>query len=224
MYGGTPLSLFGGVEGLAWIKSKYADQNDDWPDIQYHFGPGSEVSDDGLAVRYAHGVPDDIWEKYYKPVSNRDAWTILPANVKPLSRGTIRLNSTDPYDHPLINPNYYKEPRDLEIAVEAIKSVVALTKTEAFQKIGSKFYDKPFPPCENIPLWTNAYWECYIKSYCLTLAHTVGTCKMGPDSDTKAVVDPQLRVRGGIKKLRVADTSIMPVVPNGNTNAPTVAC
>ena len=221
LFGGTPLSLLGGVEGLAWVNTKFANRSDDWPDVQLHFGPGSDVSDDGIAVRRAHGVPDNIWNEYFKPITNRDTWTILPTALRPLSRGTLRLNSADPYDKPLINPNYYQNSYDLNVTIEAIKISLALSKTEAFQKFGTKFYDKPFPGCEGYPLWTDSYWACWIQSYSVTLAHTAGTCKMGPDSDSTAVVDPQLKLRG-IKNLRIADTSIIPILPGGNTNAPTV--
>ena len=223
LFGGTAMSVLGGVEGLGFIKSKYADPNDDYPDLQLHFGSGSDISDDGASLRYAHGFTDEVWNEYYKPIVNRDCWTIFPYNLRPKSRGYIRLNSKDPYDKPLINPNYFSDPddHDIKVTIEAVKFSLALSKTEALKAIGSKFYDKPFPGCEDKTLWTDEYWECWIKASSYTLAHTVGTCKMGPDSDPAAVVDPQLRVRG-IKNLRVADTSIMPSVPSGNTNAPTV--
>lgn len=215
------MSLLGGIEGLAWVNTKFANSSDDWPDVQFHFGPVSDISDYGYTVRYAHGIPDNVWDEYFKPIVGQDSWTILPLTLRPLSRGNILLNSADPYDKPLINPNYYQNPYDLNVAIEGVKIALALSKTEAFQKLGTKFYDKPFPGCEGYPLWTDSYWGCWIQSFSLTLAHTVGTCKMGPDSDPKAVVDPQLRLRG-IKNLRIADTSIMPFVPSGNTNAPTV--
>ena len=220
LFGGTPLSLFGGVEALAFVKSKLALAND-WPDIELHFGPGTDLSDDGKATRIAHGVPDDIWNSYYVPILGRDSWTILPAAMQPKSRGYIRLNSADPYDKPLINPNYYQDPHDLQVTIEAVKIALALSKTEAFQQFGTKFYDKPFPGCESYTMFTDAYWGCWIKSYSVSLVHTVGTCKMGPDSDPTAVVDPTLKLRG-IKNLRVADIAIMPFVPSGNTMAPTV--
>ena len=102
--------------------------------------------------------------------------------------------------------------------MEGVEIALAFSKTEAFQKLGTKFYDKPFPGCGHLPLWTDEYWACWVRSYTVSLAHTVGTCKMGPDSDPTAVVDPQLRLRG-VKNLRIADTSVMPLVPSGNTNA-----
>ncbi|KAK4014874.1 hypothetical protein OUZ56_027384 [Daphnia magna] len=221
LFGGTAMSLLGGVEGVAFVNSKYADATDDWPDIQLHFGSGSDISDDGAAIRYAHGTTDEVWNEYYKPIVNKDSWTIFPYFLRPKSRGNVLLKSNDPYDKPLINPNYFSNPDDIQVTIEAVKFCLALSKTDAFQKVGTKFYDKPFPGCEDKQLWTDEYWECWIKSSSFTLAHTVGTCKMGPDSDPTAVVDPELNFRG-IKNLRVADTSIMPSVPSGNTNAATI--
>jgi glucose dehydrogenase (acceptor) len=143
--------------------------------------------------------------------------------LRPKSRGNIRLASNDPYDKPLINPNYFSDDSDydIKVTVESVKFSIALSKTEAFQKMGSRLYDMPYPGCEDKPLWTDEYWACWIKSSSFTLAHTVGTCRMGAATDEKAVVDPELKFIG-IKNLRVADTSVMPAVPSGNSNAATV--
>jgi choline dehydrogenase-like flavoprotein len=221
IFRGTPFSMISGIDGIAFVNSKFANPSDDWPDIQLHFGPASDIADDGITFRRAHGYTDEIWNEYYKPILNRDSWTIFPTYLRPKSRGYIRLNSNDPYDKPLFNPNYYSDPYDLNVTVEAVKFILALDKTEAFQEMGSRLYDKPFPGCEDQPLWTDDYWKCWIKSATFTFGHTVSTCKMGPDSDPTAVVTPDLKFRG-IKNLRVADTSIMPFLPSGNTNAPTV--
>ena len=78
-----------------------------------------------------------------------------------------------------------------------------------------------FPGCTAVPMWTDAYWECMIRHYSVTIYHPVGTCKMGPAWDESAVVDPQLRVYG-VRGLRVIDASIMPTMVSGNTNAPTI--
>ena len=75
------MSLLGGVEGLGFVNSKYADPNDDWPDIQLHFNSGSDISDDGTAMRYAHGFTDAVWNEYYKPIVNQDCWSIFPTKV-----------------------------------------------------------------------------------------------------------------------------------------------
>ncbi|XP_057381030.1 glucose dehydrogenase [FAD, quinone]-like [Daphnia carinata] len=216
-----PMASLGGCEGLAWVKTKYADKTIDWPDIEFHFVSGTPASDSGYSIRYNNGVRDDIWEKYYKPVVNTDMWQVIPMLLRPESTGTIRLASSDPYTAPLIDPKYFDKIQDLNVLIEGVKIGLALSKTEAFQKMGTKFYDKIFPGCESYTPWTDAYWGCFIRHYSSTIYHPAGTCKMGPSTDPTAVVDPTLKVYG-IKGLRVADCSIMPKVVSGNTNAPVI--
>ena len=203
------LTTRGGCEGLAWVKTKYATPGIDWPDIEFHFAAGTPTSDGGATIRYNHNVRDDVWNNYYKPLENTDTWQVIPMLLRPLSRGTIRLASADPYTAPVIDPQYFSNIQDLNVLIEGTKIALALGKTEAFQKLGSKFYDKIFPGCESYTPWTDDYWGCTIKHYSQTIYHPAGTCKMGPVGDATAVVDPQLRVQG-IKGLRVIDASIMP--------------
>jgi glucose dehydrogenase (acceptor) len=154
-----------GVEGLAWLKTKYADANDDWPDVQFHFIGSCVTADRGRSVRYSHGVSDTVWEKYYLPIIDRDCWSIMPVTLRPRSRGYIRLNSADAFDKPIINPNYYSDPYDLAVTIEGIKLALQLSQTSAFKKMNRKFYDKPFPGCEGYPMGTDDYWACWVRSY-----------------------------------------------------------
>ncbi|EFX84142.1 hypothetical protein DAPPUDRAFT_47585, partial [Daphnia pulex] len=218
-----PMASLGGCEGLAWIKTKYADQTIDFPDIEFHFVSGTPASDSGTTIHLNNGVRPDIWESYYKPVLDKDMWQVIPMLLRPKSRGTIRLASSDPYAPPVIDPQYFtdKDDLDLKTIIEGTKLGLALSKTEAFTKLGTKFYDKIFPGCEDFTPWTDDYWGCFIRHYSSTIYHPAGTCKMGKEDDPAAVVDSQLRVYG-IKGLRVVDCSIMPNVVSGNTNAPTI--
>ena len=218
-----PLASLGGCEGLAWVKTKYADKTVDWPDIEFHFVSGTPASDSGTSIQYNNGIRPDIWESYYKPVMDRDMWQVIPMLLRPKSRGTIRLASSDPYASPLIDPQYFtdKDDLDLKTVIEGTKIGLALSKTDVFQKLGTQFYDKIFPGCESFTPWTDDYWGCFIRHYSSTIYHPAGTCKMGKAGDPTAVVDPKLRVYG-IKGLRVVDCSVMPTVVSGNTNAPTV--
>ena len=216
-----PWTTLGGCEGLAFIKTKYANQTDDWPDIQYHFVAGTPVSDGGKQIRYNHGIRNEVWNDYFGTLEWVDTWQVIPVLLRPKSVGTIRLASTDPYAMPLIDPKYFSDIQDMKVLIEGIKVALALSETDAFREIGTKFFDKPFPGCENFTLWTDHYWECFIRHYSATLYHPVGTCKMGTADDPTAVVDAQLRVYG-IKQLRVVDGSILPKIPSGNTNAPII--
>ena len=217
-HGGTALSTFGGIEGVAWVKTKYADPEDDWPDVELHLVSSSDVSELGFFVRKNHGVSQAVWDEYFKPINGRPSFSIMPLGLRPKSRGWIRLRSANPYDPPVINPNYFDHPEDVQVAVEGVKIAWDVGYTKALRKFGAKFYDKPFPGCEHHEFWSDEYLACWVKGYARTMVHDVGTCKMGPDSDPEAVVNPQLKVRG-IKGLRVADNSIMPLIPSGNTNA-----
>lgn len=176
------------------------------------------------SVREGHGVTDEFWNDYFVPIKYKDTWSVVINTQRPKSRGTIRLASSDPFEKPIIEPNYFSDPEnyDLNVSIEGIKIALALSKTEALQKLNSRYYDKKIPGCESYKMYTDEYWECYVRSYTFTLVHNGGTVKMGRVNDPTTVLDPRLRVKG-IKNLRVADCSIMPYVVSGNTNAAAVS-
>lgn len=210
-----------GVEGLAFVNSKYADPSGDWPDVQFHFAPSSVNSDNGDQIRKILALRDSVYNTVYKPLVNAETWTILPLLLRPKSSGWIRLNSKDPTVYPDINPNYFTHKEDIDVLVEAIRIAMAVSNTSAFQRFGSRPHTIPLPGCQRYPFDTYEYWECAIRHFTFTIYHPTGTCKMGPASDPAAVVDPRLRVYG-VKGLRVVDGSIMPEIVSGNPNAPII--
>lgn len=131
----------------------------------------------------------------------------LPILVRPASRGSVTLASTDPDANPVVDPNYLSAPEDVQVLVEAVKLARQLAATGSFASFGKG---------EMVP-GADADLEGFVRAAATTIWHPAGTCRMGKGDD--AVVDPSLKVRG-VEGLRVADASVMPTVSGGNTNVP----
>jgi len=164
------------------------------PDIQFHMQPLS-------ADKPGDGV---------HPFS---AFTSSVCQLRPYSRGYIEIQSDDPMQHPLIQPNYLSDERDQKVAIEALKIARRIASAPSLAKY---VIDEYVPGQQHR---TDREILSAVRDCSQTIYHPVGTCKMGGD-DT-AVVDAQLRVHG-IRNLRVVDASIMPEIVSGNTNAPTI--
>ncbi|XP_067676460.1 choline dehydrogenase, mitochondrial-like [Haliotis asinina] len=203
----------GGVEAMAFLKTKSEEPS---PDVQFHFYCASFDSFIARLFNIDQKIVD-----HFNWTSAQEAFTISPTLLRPKSFGTIRLRSTNPFEYPVIDPNYLSHPDDVKTLIRGVRVVQKLHQTKAFKEIGAKLNDKRFPTCTTMKYDTDAYWECYIRALATTVYHPASTCKMGKPSDPTTVVDPQLRVKG-IAGLRVVDASIMPAVVSGNTNAPTI--
>ncbi|MAM68343.1 MAG: dehydrogenase, partial [Rhodospirillaceae bacterium] len=150
------------------------------------------------------------WFPGYKP-KPKDAFMVRPVVLHPKSRGELKLASANPADHALIYQKFLSEPEDRALLREGIDIV----KEIAGQKPLDAFRGPEIQPADES-------LDDFIKRTAWTVHHPLGTCKMGPDGDDTAVVDPEMRVRGA-ENLRVIDASIFPDMLGGNINAPTIA-
>jgi choline dehydrogenase len=165
------------------------------PDTQMFFGPTFGADTPGGNVGDRHGF-------YMSAYVNR-----------PASRGEVRLASANPFDRPIIDPNYLSDPADLELAIAQIRRMRKIGNAPAFDRVGRKEFEPGVDAIDDTALAT------YVRRTAETTWHPTSTCKMG--ADEMAVVDPSLRVHG-IERLRVVDASIMPALVSGNINAPTI--
>ncbi|MEQ1519308.1 MAG: GMC family oxidoreductase N-terminal domain-containing protein, partial [Usitatibacteraceae bacterium] len=154
-------------------------------------------------------------DKFGDPPHPFPAFTASVCNLRPESRGHIRIKSADSLQAPLIQPNYLSTEQDRKVAVDALR----LTRKIAGAAALAKYQPQEFMP--GTAMQSDAELVTAAGNVGTTIFHPVGTCKMGPASDSGAVVDARLRVHG-IGRLRVVDASIMPAIPSGNTNSPTI--
>lgn len=219
--GKGPMTSLGGLEGVAFVNTPYANMSGEWPDIQFHMAPASINSDSGARVKKVLGVTDRVYNTVYRPIEGKDTWTIIPLLLRPRSRGWVKLRSKNPYHFPAINANYFNDPLDVATLVEGAKLAVRTATAKVFRQFNSRLHRISLPNCRDKVFASDEYWECHVRTISMTIYHPVGTCKMGPSWDKDAVVDPRLKVYG-ISGLRVVDASIMPTIISGNTNAPVI--
>ncbi|KAG1692958.1 Glucose dehydrogenase [FAD, quinone] [Nymphon striatum] len=228
---------------IGYAKTKYSDTG--FSDIQID-SIGAAI--DNIFFRRSYGIKESIFKSYLNPSPKGFSVSgIITVMLNPRSRGYITIKSSDPYEEPVINPRYLTDPYDVRVMIEgknmklneiflrsrsasggaeegkcySIKMAKKLINTPPYKKIEARVVDNILPPCKKFPLWSEDYLECFIRHLAVTFYHPVGTCKMGSLKDPLTVVDPLLRVRG-ITGLRIADSSIMPTIPSGNTNAPAI--
>jgi choline dehydrogenase len=152
-------------------------------------------------------------DKFGEPLHPFPAITPSVCNLRPTSRGWVRITSPDPLAHPAIRLNYLATPEDQRVAVDGMRFTRRIMAARALAPYAPDEW-KPGPDTQSDAELLHAAGDLGT-----TIFHPVGTCRMGHDA--QAVVDDRLRVRG-VSGLRVVDASVMPRITSGNTNAPTV--
>jgi choline dehydrogenase-like flavoprotein len=171
-----------------------SDASRETPNLQYHIQPLT--------------LP-----KFGEPLDPFPAFTASVCNVRPTSRGSVRITSPDPAAHPAISPNYLSTEEDRRVAADAIRVTRRIVSMPALRKYKPQEF-RPGPEIDGDEALAKAAGDI-----ATTIFHPVSTCKMG--ADPMAVVDHRLKVRG-LDGLRIADASVMPTITSGNTNAPTL--
>ncbi len=168
------------------------------PDLQFNFSPFSYALR-GPKGAIAHRFP---------------GFSLSAIHLKPDARGSVTLKSADPLAAPAIKFNFLQTQYDLQAMITAMRMVRAFTQQPSL----AQYVVEEIIP--GFRVQTDADFEKAIRENAISNLHPVGSCRMGPEG-TDAVVDPRLRVYG-VAGLRVIDASVMPSVPAGNTNAPTI--
>lgn len=167
------------------------------PNIQFHIQPLS-------------------LDRFGEPLHRFPAITVSACNLRPTSRGEIRLRSPDPADKPVIAPGYLSTEADRKVAADAIRVTRQLMRQPAIARYRPEEH-LPGPSVgDDVEALARAAGDIGT-----TIFHPVGTAKMGLPSDPRAVVDERLRLIG-LQGLRVIDASVMPTITSGNTNTPTI--
>ncbi|KEQ19629.1 GMC family oxidoreductase [Endozoicomonas numazuensis] len=185
------IGAYSGIEGGAFVKSSPELSR---PDIQFHFVPTYMIS-----------LTD--------PLPRTKGLSIQGCNLRPESRGFVKLQSSNPLDYPEIDFNLLDSEYDWQILRKALDTTFDMAASKAW----SKYITRPITP--NLESTNDDVLRDVIRRTAETVYHPVGSCKMGQDE--MAVVDETLKVRG-LEGIRVCDASIIPTLIGGNTNAPTM--
>ncbi len=165
------------------------------PDVQFHVLPVL-VGDVDREAHAGHGL------------------TINPCFLRPRSRGRVGLSDVDPMAPIDFDGGYLSEQEDVDTLVRGVRLARRILRTPAMQRlVGAEIEPSAAGEVDSAVL------EAWVRARAKTVYHPAGTCRMG--TDDRAVVDTRLRVRG-VAGLRIADASVMPALPSGNTNAPTI--
>jgi choline dehydrogenase-like flavoprotein len=174
----------------------------------------SDPSQERANIQF-HIVPASL-DKFGEPLHRFPGITVSPCDLRPTSRGHVRLREADPRSKPSIVPNYLSTEEDRRVAADCLRVTRRLMRQPALARFSPEEF-RPGPAIGD----SDAELVHAAGDIGSTIFHPAGTAKMGLASDPLAVVDARLRVHG-LERLRVADASVMPTIVSGNTNTPTI--
>jgi choline dehydrogenase-like flavoprotein len=209
-----------GATVSGFIKTKFALGSR--PDIQIMFFVIPANNTDAAAMfGDALGLTKETILSLQEMSKEGDVVMSIPLLCRPSSKGKIQLRSSSPSDYPKIYAGYLTSTQDVDTMLEGINATTRIMETDVMKGRDARREKLIVNSCQELVFDTKSYWECMLRNIGGTGFHAVGTCKMGPSSDPEAVVDPKLRVHG-VKRIRVADASIMPLIISTPTYATTI--
>ena len=211
------IATISGLEATLFYSSKLS--IDDRPDLQFLYAGGAGTPEFFYPFNLDPAILDEFFGSHIKKDESKSGFVIVPIALHPKSKGEIRLNAGKPQELPIISPNYLDDLDDVEVFLDAVRLVQKIVNASVYQN----FSLTNIATTAKTPYKSDSddFWRWYIRHVAVTCYHPVGTCRMGREDDPEAVVTPRLRVKG-VGNLRVVDASVMPEVPSGNTNVPTI--
>ena len=213
MFGTGPLAK-SSIDGSGFFYADETRRGNSNADIQFML-----VS--ALPHKNYYNFKDEVVRELLAKHPNENGFTTSVSVTHPKSRGSITLKSIDPFDYPVIDPQYLTDQRDIKEFIAGLRIWEKFIETPTMQGLGAKLEHAKISFCSKYKFRSDSFWECIIRHLAVTVYHHCGTCKMGAKDDPTAVVDPQGRVKG-IQRLRVIDASVFPNITAGNTNAPVI--
>lgn len=210
------------ADGVTYYSSSVNPNGTNWPDTMIISVVEFFNNLNATVAQYASNQNE--WRQYWQPYSNDGYYLAIdPVLARPTSRGTVRLNATNPLSAPLIDPNYLSNRTDFEALLDVTRFIVRALQRYPLTGVIQ------FPPIPGCPLTgcnltetlCEIYLRCHIRQLSRSYYNFAGTARMGLANDTEAVVDPEFHVIG-FNNLRVIDASIIPEIPNGHIIAATI--
>ncbi|KAJ0176913.1 hypothetical protein K1T71_006922 [Dendrolimus kikuchii] len=164
---------------------------------------------------FTYDYSDEVCDRLFGTNADNQFLFTFVSTLKPKSRGEVMLRSRDYSDPPLIYPKYLSNKEDIEGLVKNVMNFLKINETKFFKNADAVFVDPKLKTCKHLKFGSFEYWECFVRCMATAERSYCGTSAMG------SVVDSRLRVKG-VKRLRVADSSVMPEITSGATLSPTL--
>lgn len=180
----------GGISGIGFVNVD--DPESEKPNIELMFGIGTMLAN--YMAHLTFGVSENSYEKYLANELGHQSWLIHPLLLKPKSRGRVLLRSSDPEIYPEVIGNYLSDPEDVRVLIAGIRKAIEVSETRSMQKFDSQLINNTVPGCERYVPDSDDYWECAARTFTFSIWHHSGTCRMGKENDSTAVVNSKLQV------------------------------